>query len=103
MKKNKTVHYRKFLNSPEHSGNAFVAFNVENRRGYISADFSIRDCNDEATLEFYIPKPVLRGKTRIENARVKIAALKEAVDEFEKAFEEAVVERDKGRRKTRKK
>ncbi len=101
--KKKAVHFRKFLNAPDQSGNAFVSFNVENRRGYISADFSLRDCNDEAVLEFYVPKPVRAGKPRIENARAKIAALKEAIDGFEKAFEEAVIERDKSRRKTRKK
>lgn len=95
MTKKKAVHYRKFLNSSEHSGNAFVAFNVENRRGYISADFTLRDCNEEAVLEFYVPKAVRAGKPRIENAKIKIAALKEAIYEFEAAFDEALIERNK--------
>ena len=96
--------YRKFLNNSEHGGTAFVAFRAGvGRRGYIDAEFIIKDCNNEAALEFYVPKAVRAGKPKIENARAKIALLKEAVDEFEKAFEEAVDEQAKRRKRTRKK
>ncbi len=98
-----TVNYRKFLNNDEHSGTAFVAFRIlQNRRGYLDAEFTIKDCSTEATLEFYIPKLVRTGKPKIENARAKIARLREALDEFDKAFEAALVQRDKDRKKKRK-
>ena len=99
------LNYRKFLNNDEHSGTAFVAFRIiQNKSGYLDAEFTIKDCSDEATLDFYVPQTVRAGKPKIENARAKIARLKEAIDEFDKAFEAALIERDKSRkRKTRKK
>jgi formate-dependent nitrite reductase cytochrome c552 subunit len=103
MAKNYKKRFRKFLNSLEHGGSAHVTWTVEIRRGYISAEFGVADCNDKAVLEFYVPKAVRKGKPRIENAKVKIDTMREAIDEFEKAFFEAVAEQEAARKKKRKK
>lgn len=92
--------YRKFLNNLENSGTAYVSFHVDcDKGGYIGAEFTIKDCNSEATLEFYIPRAKRKGKPRIENAQAKIAILREAIDEFDKAFSEALVERSKPKKR----
>ncbi len=96
--------YRKFLNALEAGGTAYVTFVVEhNKSGYISATFTIKDCSGEATLEFYVPKGVRKGKPHIENSNAKIAILREAVDEFAEAFEAALDEREAQKKKKRKK
>ena len=99
-----TKNYRKFLNPLEAGGTAYVTFVVEYRRdGSISATFSMKDCFKEATLEFYVAKGVRKGKRHIENSNAKIAVLKEAVDEFAKAFESALDKREAKQKKKRKK
>ena len=96
--------YRKFLNTLEAGGTAYVTFVVELRKnGSISATFTIKDCFKEATLEFYVTKAVRKGKKDIENANTKIAVLREAVEEFAEAFESAIDEREAQKKKKRKK
>jgi hypothetical protein len=104
MTKRKAKYYRKFLNSLDQSGTAFVAFSVDQyKSGAVSANFSIKDCSTEATLEFYVSKAVRVGKEEYKAGMAKIAVLREAIDEFEKAFTGAVDDRNKKRRKARKK
>ncbi len=63
---NKGKNYRKFLNTIEVGGTAYVAFKVEiYKDGAVSAEFSVRDCFKEATLEFYVNKGVRKGKPQI--------------------------------------
>ncbi len=99
-----TKYYRKFLNDLKSPGTAHVSFNVQlYKSGAVSAYFSVKDCTQEASLEFYVQQAVRKRKPDIENARGKIAILREALDEFERDFEEALVESDKQRKKKRKK
>ena len=81
MTKMKTTRFREFLNTRKDGGSAYVTFNVEPMRNGVSASFTLRDCSNDATIEFY-----LRGDNDTLNVRSKIAILKQAVDEFEAAY-----------------
>jgi len=78
--KNK-VQFREFLNTLEHGGTAYVRFTVHYKRSSVAAYFTIKDCSNEATLEFRMSKA--KDAT---NALAKLAMLKRAVTEFEQAY-----------------
>lgn len=104
MARIKKVYYREFLNTLEAGGSAYVTFNIEPMRNGVSASFTLKDCNSEATIEFY-----LRGDKDTLNVRSKIATLKEAVTEFEAGYisaldiHEARIKQKKAKAKARRK
>ena len=94
-RKNKVL-FREFLNTLEDGGTAYVKFKVHYRRNKVSAFFAIKDCVNEATLEFYIS-----GAKDTTNVRAKVAILKKAVVEFEQAYL-AALDKHEARLKARK-
>lgn len=94
-RKNKVL-FREFLNTLEDGGTAYVKFRVHYKRNSVIATFTIKDCVNEATLEFYI-----RGAKDTTNVRAKLATLKRAVIEFEQAYLSAL-EKHKKRLASRK-
>lgn len=96
MPKRKVVRFREFLNTVEHGGTALVSFEASiSKTGYVSGEFSVKDCNETATLEFYVPGDVRRGKPRVENALRKIATMKAAIEQFEEAYLQMLDDRAK--------
>ena len=74
------VRFREFLNTLEDGGSAYVRFAVHYKRNAVHAYFTIRDCNQEATLEFSVS-----GSRSPANVLAKLEILKTAVTEFEQA------------------
>lgn len=75
------VRYREFLNTVEHGGIAYVTWAVGYKRNSVQASFSVRDCNNEAVLDFYVA-----GKKSPKNELAKLEILKDAVAQFETAY-----------------
>ncbi len=101
--------FRKFLNTEENGGLASVSYSVRLKKtgrygkGSISSGFTIQDRENKATLEFYTQEGVRKGNQNIEDARFKIAVLKDAIEQFELDYEAALEERAEYYRKKRRK
>ena len=83
--KRHVVQFREFLNLVEDGGSAYVKFTVTRTSKRVSASFTIKDCNNEASLDFYWSD----GKLP-ENELYKLEMLKRAVLEFEEAYLSAI-------------
>ncbi len=88
MARRNEVRFREFLNTVEHGGAAYVMFKVNYKPTRVVATFTIKDCSQEASLDFY-----WSTKQSPENELAKIELLKCAVLEFEEAYHVAVDKR----------
>lgn len=83
----KLLYIRKFLNTEEEGGAAYVEATVgeleASSKGdlHMSAQLSISDCNRVITLDFDV-----WGKERVPELRAKIGRLRQAVVAFEKVL-----------------